>query len=115
MRANGSPEARFDFDENRSYFRATLPVHPRYAAAHLWVAGEKKEALQLLLRRFEGQPDSPGSRFRSPNMLSLSGRKTSPARLSIGLKRWVARRPSPSRLWPNTFSNAAGRRRPPPF
>jgi ATP-dependent DNA helicase RecG len=30
MRENGSPEARFDFDEERTYFRVTLPVHPRY-------------------------------------------------------------------------------------
>jgi len=32
MRENGSPEARFDFDESRTYFRVTLPVHPRYDA-----------------------------------------------------------------------------------
>ncbi|HSN85548.1 MAG TPA: ATP-binding protein, partial [Thermoanaerobaculia bacterium] len=33
MRQNGSPEARFDFDEERTYFRVILPVHPLYRAA----------------------------------------------------------------------------------
>ncbi|MBF0425081.1 MAG: putative DNA binding domain-containing protein [Magnetococcales bacterium] len=28
MRSNGSPPPRFDFDEARTYFRVTLPVHP---------------------------------------------------------------------------------------
>jgi len=32
MRQNGSPEARFDFDDERTYFRVTLPIHPRYLA-----------------------------------------------------------------------------------
>ena len=30
MRANGSPDPRFDFDEGRTYFRGTLPAHPEY-------------------------------------------------------------------------------------
>ncbi|HKV09168.1 MAG TPA: ATP-binding protein [Thermoanaerobaculia bacterium] len=33
MRQNGSPEARFDFDEERTYFRVTLPIHPGFRAA----------------------------------------------------------------------------------
>ena len=32
MAENGSPPPYFDFDENRSWFRATLPAHPEYAA-----------------------------------------------------------------------------------
>ena len=32
MRQNGSPAPSFDFDPDRSYFRATLPAHPEYAA-----------------------------------------------------------------------------------
>lgn len=66
MRENGSPEAHFDFDESHTYFRAILPVHPRYQviqalreSAHLWVTGEKQPALQLLERTLERQPDSP--------------------------------------------------------
>ena len=30
MEDNGSPVPRFDFDEGRTYFRATLPAHPEY-------------------------------------------------------------------------------------
>jgi ATP-dependent DNA helicase RecG len=30
MRMIGSPAARFDFDEGRTYFRVTLPINPRY-------------------------------------------------------------------------------------
>lgn len=30
MKDNGSPAPRFDFDEDRGYFRVTLPAHPEY-------------------------------------------------------------------------------------
>ena len=65
MLENGSPEALFDFDENRTYFRAILPVHPRYQvlhalreAAHLWAVGEKEHSIALLERAFGRQPGS---------------------------------------------------------
>ena len=52
MEANGSPQPRFEFDEQRTYFQATLPAHPEFAvlsalrdAAHLRALGESKEAL----------------------------------------------------------------------
>ena len=32
MARNGSPPPRFDFDEGRTWFRATLPVHPGESA-----------------------------------------------------------------------------------
>ena len=32
MADNGSPSPRFDFDSGRTWFRATLPAHPEYAA-----------------------------------------------------------------------------------
>jgi ATP-dependent DNA helicase RecG len=32
MAQNGSPPPQFDFDEARSYFRVTLPVHPEHQA-----------------------------------------------------------------------------------
>lgn len=32
MRENGSPNPAFDFDEQRSYFRVTLPAHPEFVA-----------------------------------------------------------------------------------
>ena len=30
MKENGSPEPRFDFDDDRTYYRTILPVHPRH-------------------------------------------------------------------------------------
>ena len=51
MAENGSPEPRFDFDEERTWFRATLPAHPEFRAlsaardaAHLRALGETSEA-----------------------------------------------------------------------
>lgn len=65
MRENGSPDARFDFDEGRTYFRTILPVHPRYQILHalreagyLWATGEKESALDHLERSFERLPNS---------------------------------------------------------
>ena len=55
MEANGSPVPRFDFDEQRTWFQATLPAHPEYGAlsalrdaAHLRALGESAEALRRL-------------------------------------------------------------------
>ena len=51
MAANGSPVPRFQFDEQRTYFQATLPAHPEYAVlsalrdvAHLRALGSSEEA-----------------------------------------------------------------------
>jgi ATP-dependent DNA helicase RecG len=30
MKANGSPEPRFDLDDDRTYYRTTLPIHPEH-------------------------------------------------------------------------------------
>jgi ATP-dependent DNA helicase RecG len=30
MKENGSPEATFEFDDDRTYYRTTLPIHPRH-------------------------------------------------------------------------------------
>ena len=55
METNGSPVPRFDFDEQRTYFQATLPAHPEYGAlsalrdaAHLRALGEPREALRRI-------------------------------------------------------------------
>ena len=55
MAANGSPAPRFQFDEQRTFFQATLPAHPEYEAlsalrdaAHLRVLGASEEALHRL-------------------------------------------------------------------
>ena len=55
MEANGSQAPRFEFDEQRIWFQATLPAHPEYAAlsaardaAHLRALGEHREALRRI-------------------------------------------------------------------
>ncbi len=65
MSENGSPEARFNFDDARTYFQVVLPVHPRYQviyalreSAHFWAVGEKPAAIDHLRRAFERQPSS---------------------------------------------------------
>lgn len=65
MKDNGSPEPRFDFDEERTYFQATLPAHPEYAAlsalrdaAHLRALGEHKEASRRIESAWEANETS---------------------------------------------------------
>ena len=65
MEANGSQPPRFDFDEQRTYFRATLPTHPEYAAlsalrdaAHLRTLGEHREALRRVESAWASNPAS---------------------------------------------------------
>lgn len=65
MEENGSPQPRFEFDSARTYFVATLPAHPEYAAlsalrdaAHLHALGEENEAHQRLLSARRTHPDS---------------------------------------------------------
>ena len=55
MKANGSPAPSFDFDEQRTYFQATLPAHPEFSAlsalrdaAHLRALGEHQEAFRRI-------------------------------------------------------------------
>ena len=65
MEANGSQAPRFDFDEQRTYFHATLPAHPEYAAlsalrdaAHLRTLGEHREALRRIESAWVANPAS---------------------------------------------------------
>ena len=65
MEANGSQPPRFDFDEQRTYFQATLPAHPEYAAlsalrdaAHLRTLGEHREALRRVESAWASNPAS---------------------------------------------------------
>jgi ATP-dependent DNA helicase RecG len=65
MEENGSPKAEFDFDEDRTYFRVTLPIHPRYPiihtareVGHLRATGNLAEAVALLEHTFKKYPDS---------------------------------------------------------
>ena len=65
MEVNGSPVPRFDFDEQRTYFRATLPAHPEYGAlsalrdaAHLRALGEAAQALRRIESAWASNPAS---------------------------------------------------------
>jgi ATP-dependent DNA helicase RecG len=65
MRENGSAVPEFDFDEDRSYFRVTLPAHPEYVAitalrdaAHLRAIGDAGGAEQRLASTFAVAPGS---------------------------------------------------------
>ena len=65
MEANGSPVPQFDFDEQRTWFRATLPAHPEYGAlsalrdaAHLRALGESAEALRRIESAWESNQES---------------------------------------------------------
>ncbi len=65
MEDNGSPEPRFDFDEQRTYFQATLPAHPEYGAlsalrdaAHLRALGEDEEASRRIESAWEASQTS---------------------------------------------------------
>ena len=60
MAANGSPPPRYDFDEQRTYFRVTLPAHREYAAltavrdaAELRALGDADAAHRLLESAWE--------------------------------------------------------------
>ena len=55
MENNGSPQPQFEFDEQRTFFQATLPAHPEFGAlsalrdaAHLRALGEPQEALRRI-------------------------------------------------------------------
>ncbi len=65
MAENGSPAPTFDFDETRTWFRATLPAHPEYAAllalrdaAHLRALGQHMEAARRIESAWTANPAS---------------------------------------------------------
>ncbi len=69
MADNGSPEPRFEFDDDRTYFQATLPAHPEHAAvaavrdaAGLRTVGNRKDAysrLEAALAEDRSSPQAP--------------------------------------------------------
>ena len=75
MADNDSPAPRFDFDEQRTYFQATLPAHPEYTAlsalrdaAHLRALGKHDEAWRRVASAWES---NPGSRVLATEMRRL--------------------------------------------
>ena len=66
MADNGSPEPRFEFDDERTYFQATLPAHPEHAAvaavrdaAGLRAVGNRKGAYSRLEAALAADRSSP--------------------------------------------------------
>ncbi len=77
LQENGSPLPRFDFDSSRSYFRATLPAHPEFAAiaalrdvAHLRAVGDERSANRHLTAAWEA---NPGSTVLATGLIRLLG------------------------------------------
>ena len=65
MTRNGSPKPVFDFDPGRTYFRATLPAHPEYAAisaiqdaAYLRTVGSGEDAFKRVRDAWEANESS---------------------------------------------------------
>ena len=65
MEENGSPAPRFEFDEQRTFFQATLPAHPEYGAlsalrdvAHLRALGGHEEAARRIESAWASNPAS---------------------------------------------------------
>ena len=65
MAENGSPTPRFDFDANRTWFRATLPAHPEFAAvsaiqdaAYLRTVGGRDDAFKRVQDAWHAIPAS---------------------------------------------------------
>lgn len=66
MEENGSPAPSFDFDEERTYFRVTLPAHPEYIAlrvlsdyAYRKATGDHAAARSVLERAWRSAMRSP--------------------------------------------------------
>jgi len=80
MAENGSPNARFDFDVERTYFRVTLPAHPGYVVLHglreaaaLWATGERGRALERLAATRQRVPNSGALAAQMIDYASASG------------------------------------------
>ena len=82
MEENGSPLPRFDFDPDRTWFRATLPAHPEYAAvsalqdaAYLRTVGGFDDAYQ---RVRDAWMASQGSAVLAAEMIRLHAERDDP-------------------------------------
>lgn len=81
MRENGSQDPSFDFDEQRSYFRVTLPAHPEYVAisalrdaAHLKAIGNDIESFRRIEAAWKAMPSSPSLAAEHIRTLGEQGR-----------------------------------------
>jgi ATP-dependent DNA helicase RecG len=81
MRENGSQDPRFDFDDERTYFRITLPAHPEYIAisalrdaAHLRAIGNDTNAFTRIEETWKQMPSSPSLTAELIRLLGGKGR-----------------------------------------
>ena len=82
MAENGSPAPRFDFDADRTWFRATLPAHPEYAAvsaiqdaAYLRTVGGRDDAFK---RVRDAWKSNPASAVLATEMIRLHAERDDP-------------------------------------
>ncbi len=98
MEENGSPVPSFDFDEQRTFFQATLPAHPEYGAlsalrdaGHLRALGDQEEAV----RRIEtAWASSPASAILAREMIRSYGQRSEIGRAEDVLKTFEAQGPA---------------------
>ena len=98
MEENGSPAPRFDFDEQRTFFQATLPAHPEFGAlsalrdvAHLRALGQQEEAV----RRIESAwASNPASAILAREMIRSFGQRGEIGRAEEVLKTFEAQGPA---------------------
>lgn len=84
MRENGSDDPTFDFDDNRTYFRVTLPAHPEYVAisalrdaAHLQAIGSDGDAFFRIEQAWKKMPGSPSLTSEYIRLLGNKGKLSS--------------------------------------
>ena len=98
MEENGSPVPSFDFDEQRTFFQATLPAHPEYGAlsalrdvAHLRALDEDEEAV----RRIESAwASNPASAILAREMIRSCGQRGEIGRAEEVLKTFEVQGPA---------------------
>lgn len=81
MRENGSKDPAFDFDDERTYFRVTLPAHPEYVAisalrdaAHLRAIGNDTDAFTRIEETWKQMKSSPSLAAELIRLLGAKGR-----------------------------------------
>ncbi|MBN1981645.1 MAG: putative DNA binding domain-containing protein [Chitinivibrionales bacterium] len=81
MRENGSQSPRFDFDDERTYFRVSLPAHPEYVAisalrdaAHLRAIGNDTDAFKRIDDAWKQMKSSPTLAAELIRLLGAKGR-----------------------------------------
>lgn len=100
MADNGSPVPRFEFDEQRTYFQATLPAHPEYSAlsalrdtAHLRALGKHDEAWHRVESAWES---NKGSGVLAAEMIGAYAERGNLDRAEAVLETFMQEGPEPA-------------------